>query len=174
MNDLSIWVTAIASVFSAGAAYAMWRVSRNTLNLQASVEDAKKPSVQLWLNPNKDETTGHLTIVNIGGTTMPIRSLRILGNNGQAVSFSVDVRKEGVRVIDQRTAMIEALASTTHQKFDLLLEPNIVYRTKFAIDTTQPKIEIMYYDNSFEFIQLDTSKLGPYTITGQGRKYQWL
>ncbi|HLD98845.1 MAG TPA: hypothetical protein VJB59_01220 [Bdellovibrionota bacterium] len=169
MSNVSAWVAAVASAISAWAAWQMWRVSRSMLKLQSSIENSKKASVQIWINPSKDDKVGYFTIVNVGGTTLPVRSLRVIGNGGQAVSFSIELRDDGVRIVDARTAMMEALASRTQQKFDLLLEPNVVYRAKFSLDTTQPKIEVMYYDNSFEFLPLDTSRLGPYTLIGQGR-----
>lgn len=73
MNDLSTWVTAIASTVSAWAACAMWKVSRNTLNLQASVESAKEPKVYAWFKDSK-----FLTLTNLGKETLPIRELKVL------------------------------------------------------------------------------------------------
>lgn len=52
---------------------------------------------------------------------------------------------------------------------DIILLPNIIYQAFFEIQSGQFKIEAMYYDNKFEFVEIETSVLGgKYILTGRG------
>jgi len=53
---------------------------------------------------------------------------------------------------------------------DIILRPNTIYKAFFEIQSGQFKIETMYYDNLFEFVEVDTSVLGgKYVLTGKGK-----
>lgn len=175
MSDLSTSVTAIASAVSAWAAYAMWRVSRSTLNLQASVEKAKEPKVHIWFNGQimlTPKVVSSLSIVNIGQTALPIRTLRLVGPDGQAMRFLFSNELHGAHPKKINKEMVEQnLAGMPQVDADIILHPNTIYQVFFQIQSGQFKVEVMYYDNSFEFIEIDTSNLGgKYILTGQGRK----
>lgn len=173
--DWSAWVTATATVVSTGVGYFVWRVSKNLYDLQASAEKSKEPKVHIWFNGQISLTPkviSSLSIVNIGQTALPIRTLRLLGQNGQAMKFlfsdelhGAHPKKVNKEMVDQR------LGGMPQVDTDIILHPNTIYQVFFEIESGQFKIEVMYYDNSFEFIEIDTSNLGgKYILTGQGRK----
>lgn len=170
MSDISAWVTAIASVISAVAAWRMWRVSQNTHSLQASVENAKKPIVHIWYNRHSiadGKTIGTFTLVNIGGSPLPIRTLRVLfgpEKQGQATEISAHT------IIEDKKVRI-GLRHSNQEITDLILQPNQLSFVEIVLQGSQCRFEAMYYDNSFEFIEIDTANLGgKYILTGQGRK----
>lgn len=175
MNSLSVWVSAIASFISAVAAWKMWKVSESTLSLQASVEDAKKPLVHVWYNGTQSLTPkvyGGMTFINIGKESLPIRRLRILGNSRQPLGFKLldptllKVKRYSPKDLDKYQPKFEQEAT------DFVLPPTEIFQSSIEIDSSQLTIEVMYYDNGFEFIEIDTSNLGgKYILTGQGRKY---
>lgn len=171
MNELSTWVTAIASVISAVTAWRMWKVSQNTLSLQASVENAKMPLVHIWYNRHNisnGKAIGTFTLVNIGGSPLPIRTLRVLfgpEKQGQATEIS------GHTIIEDKKSRI-GLRHSNQEITDLILQPNQLSFIEIVLQGSQCRFEVMYYDNSFEFIDIDTSNLGgKYILTSQGRKY---
>lgn len=174
MSDLSTWVMAIASVVSAWAAWQMWKVSRNSLNLQASVENTKKPLVHVWYNGTQNLTPkvfGGMTFINIGKESLPVRRLRILGNGRQPLGFKLldptllKVKRYSPEDLDKYQPKFE------QEAIDFVLSPTDIFQTSVEIDSSQLVLEVMYYDNSFEFIDIDTSNLGgKYILTGQGRK----
>ncbi len=170
MIDLSTWITAIASAISAWAAYAIWRVSRNTLNLQASVEDAKKPLVHIWYNGIPRSDLGHIqtfTMVNIGGSAMPIRTLRVL-YGPEKTSQSTHI---SAYTIEGKEKHLIGRQQIKNQMTDLILVPNQICFVEAECNSGQLRFEVMYYDNSFEFLEIDTSYLGgKYVLTGKGQK----
>lgn len=177
MSDSSTWVmvaatvvSAIAATFSSLAAWRMWKVSKNTLNLQASLENAKKPLVHIWYNRHTiadGKTIGTFTLVNIGGSPLPIRTLRVLfgpEKQGQAKDLTAHT------IIEDKKVRI-GLRHSNQEITDLILQPNQLGFVEIVLQGNQCRFEVMYYDNSFEFIEIDTSILGgKYILTGQGRK----
>ena len=170
MSELSTLVVAIASAMSAFAAWRMWKVSQSTLNLQASVEKSKMPLVHIWYNRHSiadGKTIGTFTLVNIGGSSLPIRTMRVLfgpEKQGQATELSAHT------IIDDKKARI-GLRHSNQEITDLILQPNELSFVEIVLQGNQCRFEVMYYDNSFEFIEIDTSNLGgKYILTGQGRK----
>lgn len=172
--DWSAWVTAIATVVSSGVAYFMWRVSQKLYNLQKSVEAAKEPKVHIWFNGQMmltPKVISSLSIVNVGQTALPIRTLRIIGQDGQAMKFLFSDELHGAHPKKVNREMVEQnLGGMPQVDTDIILHPNTIYQVFFQIQSGQFKVEVMYYDNSFEFIEIDTSNLGgKYILTGQGR-----
>ncbi len=168
--DWSAWVTAIATVVSTGVAYFVWRVSQKLYDLQTSVEKAKRPLVHIWYNRHSiadGKTIGTFTLVNIGGSPLPIRTLRVLfgpEKQGQATELSAH------RIVEDKKARI-GLRHSNQEITDLILQPNQLSFVEIVLQGNQCRFEVMYYDNSFEFIEIDTSNLGgKYILTGQGRK----
>jgi hypothetical protein len=174
MSELSTLIAALASVVSAFAAWRMWKVSESTHSLQASVERARKPLVNLWWNGlilQAPKQIGSMSVVNTGATALLIRTLRILGPNGQAISFLFSQREERKHPTEEILGNIDDLQNYAQVATDLVIQPNEIYRVLFPAYSSQFKIEAMYYDNTFEFIEIDTSNLGgKYILTGQGRK----
>lgn len=176
MSDLSTWITAIASAVSAWAAYAMWRVSRSLYHLQASVEEARKPLVHIWVNNvifgSEQKETASVSLINIGRTPLPIRTLRLLGQDGQAMQFMLSDKFCGWSTAQLKNEItVFDFSAMSQTETDLVLLPNIIHQAFFQNRFSQIKVEVMYYDNSFEFIEIDTSNLGgKYILTGQGRK----
>lgn len=173
--DWSAWFTAIASVVSTGVAYFMWRVSQKLYSLQASVDAAKGPKVHIWFNGQMmltPKVISSLSIVNIGQTALPLRTLRLIGQDGQPMKFLFSDELHGAHPKKVNKEMVEQnLGGRPQSDTDIILHPNTIYQVFFQIQSGQFKIEVMYYDNSFEFIEIDTSNLGgKYILTGQGRK----
>lgn len=175
MNEISTWVTAIASGISAFAAWRMWKVSESTHSLQATVESAKKPLVHVWYNGPQSLTPkvyGGMTLINIGKESLPVRRLRILGNDRQPLRF---------KLLDPTLLKVKRYSPEDLEKYqpkfnqettDFVLAPTEIFQTSIEIESSQLTLEFMYYDNSFEFIEIDTSNLGgKYILTGQGRKH---
>lgn len=173
--DWSSWVTAIATAVSTGVAYFMWRVSHKLYDLQISVEKAKEPKVHIWYNGQlmiTPKVISSLSIANIGQTALPIRTLRLIGLDGQAMKFLLSNELHGAHPKKINKELVEqSLAGMPQVDTDIILHPNTIYQIFFQIESGQFKIEVMYYDNSFEFIDIDTTNLGgKYILTGQGRK----
>ncbi len=181
MSEISTWammaatlVSAVATVVSAIAALRMWKVSQNTLSLQASVENTKKPLVHVWYNGTQNLTPkvfGGMTFINIGKESLPVRRLRILGNGRQPIGFKLldptmlKVKRYSPEDLDKYQPKFE------QEALDFVLSPTEIFQTSVEIDSSQLVLEAMYYDNTFEFIEIDTSNLGgKYILTGQGRK----
>jgi len=171
MNEFSTWVTVIATCISAWAAWAMWKVSKRTLVLQHSIEDSKKPLAHIWYNTqgNIDGQKAHsFTFLNIGSSPLPIRSLKAIfsdGTHGRVNAFVVKPEKDiGVKV-GRRFDINQQEIS------DLILIPNELYFIEVVLTHGQFNFKIMYYDNTFENINIDTSNLGgKYILIGHGKK----
>lgn len=177
MSDLSPWamllatvVSAIATAISAVAAWRMWKVSQSTLSLQSSLETATKPLVHIWYNCHSiadGKTIGMFTLVNIGGSPLPIRTLRVLfgtERQGQGTELTAHT------IIEDKKVRI-GLRHSAQEITDIILQPNQLCFVEIVLQGSQCRFEVMYYDNSFEFIEIDTSNLGgKYILTGQGRK----
>lgn len=174
MSELSTLVAALASAVSAFAAWRMWKVSENTHSLQASVENTKKPLVHVWYNGTQSLTPkvfGGMTLINIGKESLPVRKFRILGNSRQPLGFKLfdptllKVKRYSPEDLDTYQPKFEQEAT------DFVLAPTEIFQTSVEIDSSQLTLEFMYYDNTFEFLEIDTSNLGgKYILTGQGRK----
>jgi hypothetical protein len=124
--------------------------------------------VRVSLTP---KVSSSLSFVNIGQTALPIRSLRILGQDGQALRFlfSDELHGSHPKKIDKEVA-VARLSGMPQLDTDIILLPNTIYKAFFEIQSGQFKIETMYYDNSFEFLEIDTSVIGgEYILTGKGR-----
>jgi hypothetical protein len=179
MSDLSAWimlaatgVSAAATVVSALAAWRMWMVSQSTLNLQASVEEARKPLVHIWYNQHgiaDGKTIGSFTLASIGGSPLPIRRMRVLfgpEKEGQATEIAACTINH-----DNKIPIVLNLTNSRQEITDIILQPNQLSFVEIVLQGSQLRFEVMYYDNSFEFIEIDTSNLGgKYILTGQGRK----
>lgn len=173
--DSSTWITTIASAVSAVASWQMWQVSKNTLKLQESIESVNSPKVYIWFNGQiapPPKIIYSLSFVNIGKTALPIRTLRILAQNGQATRclFSDQTQDLSGKAILAKM-QLHFNSGNQSKDTDIILSPNLVYQAFFEIESSQFKIEVMFYDNSFEFIEIDTSNLGgKYILTGKGKK----
>lgn len=174
MSELSTLIAALASAVSAFAAWRMWKVSESTHFLQASVESTKKPLVHVWYNGTQSLTPkvfGGMTLINIGKESLPVRRFRILGNGRQPLAFKLldptllKVKRYSPEDLEKYQPKFEQEAT------DFVLAPTEIFQTSVEIDSSQLTLEFMYYDNTFEFIEIDTSNLGgKYILTGQGRK----
>tara|TARA_R110002049_G_scaffold209537_1_gene380430 strand:- start:816 stop:1307 length:492 start_codon:yes stop_codon:yes gene_type:complete len=163
MNNIFSWLTIIASGVSAVAAWAMWRVSKNLYALQKSIEESKKPIVHFWCDNNN-----LLTLANIGKEPLPIRTIRVLKglrSTTQDISYFTlsNLKKGQVAILSENYSQVSV---------NCIIEPNQLYQIMIKEELLQLTIEVMYYDNSFEFLEIDTSILGgKYILTGKGKKY---
>lgn len=163
--DWSAWVTAIATVVSAGIAYFMWLVSQSLFNLQKSVESAKNPKVHFWCNG-----TNSINVINIGKQSLPIRRLRFLEGYRSPTQKHIQFNFRSLNSVSSDSEKNIASARLS-ELTNLIFNPNDIHEAWFDFGYGQLTVEVMYYDNSFEFIEIDTSNLGgKYILTGQGRK----
>ena len=144
---------------------------RAMLGLEDRIESAKKPLVHIWYNRHNiadGKTIGAFTMVNIGGSPLPIRTMRVLfgpEKQGQTTEIAA------YTILEDKKARI-GLRHTNQDITDLILQPNQLNFVEIVLQGSQCRFEVMYYDNSFEFLEIDTSDLGGrYILTGQGRKY---
>lgn len=163
--DWSAWVTAIATVVSAGVAFFMWRVSQSLYDLQKSVEEAKNAKVHFWCNG-----TTSINVINIGKEPLPIRRLRFL--EGYRAPTQKHIQFNFRSLNSESNDSEKNIASARHSELtNLIFNTNDIHEAWFDFGYGQLTVEVMYYDNSFEFIEIDTSSLGgKYILTGQGRK----
>lgn len=172
--DWSAWITAIAAITSTVVAYFMWRVSQKLYDLQASVEKSKEAKVNVWFNGSEilaPKVITSMSFVNMGEQPMRIRTLRLIALNGQAMKFKLIEKSEPAHYVEKYQSIVDSLPSYSQQATDIIFMPNTIYQAFIGIESGQFKIEAMYYDNTFEFIEIDTSNLGgKYILTGQGRK----
>lgn len=170
MRDVSIWITSIASVASALAAWRMWKVSQSTLSLQETIEKEKQPLISIWINSSTTEEL-KFTMINLGKAALPIRSLSITGvisGNRQYKSFICREKNEQPIPPYGMVRTPHFIHKQSH--IDLIIEMNQIWYLEVKV-VHEPRIEVMYYDNSFEFIEIDTSNLGgKYILTGKGKK----
>lgn len=151
----------------------MWRVSQKLYNLQESVEELKKPLVHIWYNQHgiaDGKTIGSFTLASIGGSPLPIRRMRVLfgpERHGQATEIAAFTINH-----DKKIPISLNLSSSRQEIADIILQPNQLSFVEIVLQGSQLRFEVMYYDNSFEFIEIDTSNLGgKYVLTGRGRTY---
>lgn len=166
-------MSVIASVTSGVAAVATGYVSWRIFQLQKTVEDAKKPLVHIWYNGTKKllpKLSAELSFANLGSTALLVRKIRLLGNDGQAMPIAL-IRAEQ---LPQHRDRSYTQTSPKHEQeiVNVVFGPSEIAGLSFEIEAGQMKVEVMYYDNSFEFVEIDTSNLGgKYTLTGKGKKY---
>ena len=167
-NNYSPLISAIATVVSAYVAFRFF-------HLQKAIENSKNPFVHIWYNGTENLTPkvlGGITIVNVGKESLPVRRFRILGNSRQPLDFKLlDPTLLKVKIYSPED-LDKYLPSFKNEARDFILSPNEIFQASIAIDSSQLTLEVMYYDNRFEFIEIDTSNLGgKYILTGQGRKF---
>lgn len=162
--DWSSWVTAISTVVSTGVGYFVWRISQKLYDLQKSVEESKNPKVHFWCNG-----TNSINIINIGKESLPIRRLRFLEGYRSASQKHIQFNFKSLKI---ESSDSEKNITSASELPNLIINLNDIYEAWFDLGYGQLTVEIMYYDNSFEFIEIDTSKLGgEYILTGKGDHY---
>lgn len=161
--------SAFAAIISAFAAFATWRVSKRLYGLQNSIEEAKRPLVHIWYDGTKELTpkvTATLTFVNLGSTPLLLRTLRLIAANGQASQIAL-------LPIESKSDKRDRSYTSTSLKYtqeltDLIFNPSVAQHISLQIESSQFKVEAMYYDNSFEFVPIDNSRLGGnYILSGK-------
>jgi hypothetical protein len=165
-------ISLIASGTSGLAAAATGFVSWRIYQLQKTVEDAKSPQVHIWYSGTKKllpRLSAEFSFANLGQTPLLIRRLRILGNNAQAIPIAIaELHREP---LERDRSYSQTSLKFNQEVIDVILEPGKVQILSFEIETSQMKVEVMYYDNSFEFVDVDTANLGgKYVLTGKGKK----
>ena len=153
-------ISAIAGIASSVAAIFMWIISKKLYNLQKSIEDSKKTLVHIWSNSNKN-----LTLINLGKQSLPIRTLRLL--EGKRSSYNRNIDFTLIKAREENDQEPKLFLSNR----DILLIHEKIYNLNLKQEQLQMTFEVMYYDNSFEFVEIDTSNLGgKYILTGIGTK----
>lgn len=151
--DIQSWISAVATGVSAIAAVFTWKVSRNLYHLQKSIEDSKKATLHFWCNSNDN-----LTLLNVGKEAMPIRTLRVLEGYRSQTQRHVEITiLKTAAVLNQMGTNCDSLLNGDT---DLIFEPSVLYKIQLKQGQGQLTVEIMLYDGSFHFIEIDTSYLG--------------
>ncbi len=176
MNEVSDWVAGAASAASAWATVQMYRVSQNTLKLQAAIEASKEPKVHIWFNGQVELTPkvlSSLSIINIGQNSLPIRSLRLITVPGQPMEFQFSRKTDCNESSKSRSGLLGlSILKMSQVASDVILQPHTVYEVIFNIESGQFKCEVTYYDGSQELIDINTSNQGgKYILTGLGGRH---
>ena len=100
---------------------------------------------------------------------LPVRRLRILGNGGQPLGFTLF----DPTLLNTKRSLLDDPAKYQpkfeQEATDLVLNPTQIIQSSIEIDSSRLTLEFMYYDNSTELIEINTSNLGgKYILTGQG------
>ena len=189
--DWPSWITAISAAVTTFVVFGSWRISKRLLSLQAGqlkIQDTQaqiqaeqlnieqkaaegaSPLIHIWYNRHQlsgNSMIGVFTLLNTGGSPLAIRTLRILSgsvNQGQALEIAAHAVKDEKSVAVGRT-------SSKQELVDLVIVPNELTKVEMRLEASQVRFEVMYYDNSFEFVEIDTSILGgKYRLTGRGKK----
>lgn len=161
---LTEWLSAIGALISGYIAYKVFL-------LDEKVSEGAKPRVSIWFDNSYqtfDGILGELTFINLGKESLPIRTLTFLYGNPEnrihsALSDSL-----------LNSTQINNSANFSNSKNDLIFKNNQIIKYTLLSESDWPNqfsIRAMYYDNTFEFIQIDTSNLGgKYILTGKGKK----
>jgi hypothetical protein len=172
----TVSITTLSTVVSAGAAIASWKVAQSLLRLQNAVEADRKlqenPLVQIWFD-NSGQTfegsQGELSIINLGGRSLAIRTLDVIHGgpaNEKRLLMFIKVKASGVSFDLDGSKFTDKIR-------DLVLKSDLVHEILLKSPEGFPsqfKIRVMYYDNSFETVDVDTANLGgKYVLTGKGK-----
>lgn len=157
MTGPELWKGAL-ELFSAlgtvGAAWVGWRLYQ----LQKSLEDAKKPKVTVWFNPTANGL-GLFSFVNLGQASLLVHKLDVIaGANIHAIE-----------VVDMQSGVPVSHNSESPFVRDIVFLPNqpfILMAYSGPNKPSQFQVRLMYYDNRFEFLDIDTGKYGPYLLKG--------
>lgn len=167
------WLSIIASATAGLAALATGYVSWRIYQLQKTVEDGKMPLVHIWHNGTKKllpKLSAEMSFANLGATPLLARRLRLLGNDGQAMPIALIYPERPPQLRDR--SYTQSSPKCESEAVDVVFEHGKVQGVSYESEVSQLRVEVMYYDNSFEFIDVDTSNLGgKYTLTGKGKKY---
>lgn len=161
---LTEWVSAFGAIVSGYIAYKIYLLDKK-------FSEEGKPLVSIWFDNTYqtfDGILGELTLINLGKESLPIRTLVFLYGNPESRIHSAT--SESLL----NSTQMNNFANYSESQNDLMLEGNKI--TKFILLSksdwpTQFTVRAMYYDNTFEFIQVDTSNLGgEYILKGKGKK----
>ncbi|MES2615643.1 MAG: hypothetical protein V4591_09530 [Bdellovibrionota bacterium] len=193
--DLTNWISAVFTAIAAFATFASvvisWflfklqkgqlkiqetqaKIQAAQLRLEESSADQKKPFVHIWSDNhrpihdiNSEGVIGKtFTLINIGGSPLPIRTIRIFDNSLAKITA---IRLSAGYIFNGKEITVDNSISP-YQLFDIIFVPNEIWTIKVYLDTSQVRFEITHYDNSTELIDIDTAVCGPYVITGKGKK----
>ncbi len=160
------WISSIGTLISLYIAFIVFKLERRH-------KDDDLPKTHIWFNGPlivSPKEISSLSVVNIGKTSMPIRRLRIIGSNKNVVKFKFIEKSKHINFTAQYNEIMDGLKTFSEVETDIMLHPNVIYEILFGIYADQFIIEAMYYDNTFEFIEIDTSILGGKYILSNNRR----
>lgn len=160
---LTEWISAVGALISGYIAYKVYILDKK-------VSEASKPRVSIWHSvdfQDFDGILGVLTFINLGKESLPTREIAFVYDSPEKRIDSILV--ENISSTPSLGVIYESSQS------DLIFETNKPVKVLLRSQKdwpTQFKIRVMYYDGSFEFIDIDTSNLGgKYVLTGKGKRY---
>lgn len=162
---LTEWLSAVGGLVSAIIAFKLFA-------LEKKLKEQESPKVSIWYDSTLqtlDDLHGELTLINLGKDSLPIKGLDLLYGNPESRIKSWLLDKD--QVINLPSVSDDSFLD---RQSDLILKSHEVFRLilKSKDWPSQFKIRAMYYDGSFEFLDIDTSVLGgKYILTGKGKKY---
>lgn len=161
---LTEWVSAIGALISGYIAYKVFLLDKK-------VSEGAKPRVSIWFDNSHqtfDGILGELTFINLGKEGLPVRALTFLYGNPESRIHSA--LSESLL----NSTQINNTSNYSDSQNDLIFENNQIIKYTLLSERdwpTQFSVRAMYYDNTFEFIQIDTANLGgKYILIGKGKK----
>ena len=163
-SKLTDWVSALGAVISGYIAFKVYHLDKR-------VSDEGKARVSVWFDNSLetfDGVLGELTFINLGKESLPVRKITFLFGNPEKRVNSI--------ITNDIQGSVQNFGSIHYSdsQENLIFEHNKIVKLLLSSKDewpTQFKIRAMYYDNTFEFINVDTSNLGgKYFLTGKGRK----
>jgi hypothetical protein len=167
--DWANWIIAAATVFTAVAAIMSYLVADRMRKLQEAAEVAKSPLAHIWYNQHfldSGAMRGDFTVINTGGSPLAIRTLHIKTGSGSSLK-SLEISGQ---MISKGQALEIDNSRAKQELVDIVIAPHEILKLRMKLEARQVEIVAMYYDNSFEFVPIDTMILGgKYRLTGKGK-----
>lgn len=129
-------LSTVATAASAYVAYRLWR-------LQLAIERQKQPKVMIWYDRAREPMQAILTFTNMGSAPFFFKNLDIPNERADSK----------VRTIEGQKTLDFTIPAHSIQKF------RIEWMTQ---EMLQFQLRFHFHDGSFEFLDIDTSFLGPY------------
>lgn len=155
-GKLTEWLSGIGAIASTYIALKVYWLDKKS-------KEENEPKVHVWCNRNN-----LFSLVNLGKESLPIRELQIL--EGYRTSKGQNIIPFTFNRLD-KDGSGQLSDEYFYKATNCIIEANHPYTILLEREVNQLTIQAMYYDNTFEWLNIDTSILGGgYILTGKGRK----
>ncbi|MFZ4715525.1 MAG: hypothetical protein ACOYL6_17510 [Bacteriovoracaceae bacterium] len=157
-------ISAIGALISGYMGYKVY-------DLDKRVSNENLPRVSIWFDnscQDFDGILGELTFINLGKEALPIRTLALLhGNPEKRISSCFKEKRLNESSFKNSYNFLDS--QNDYIFVNNKIEKLVLYSP--GVSPSQFIIRAMYFDNTFEIINIDTSNLGgKYFLTGKGIK----